>query len=166
MSVRAEHDKQIEPRRAVAITVSCLSLIAVAGYHSACQCQPEKEVQVQEHSLVHEGDETLILYINNESASRPNIDIKIEIDGKEISHPARLERLDGHSRSEVRLNLPVGVHTLRAISVEGGAEFEKQFSLPDKRWAALYYSFNPERRSGNRQPYFTFYVRDEPIMIR
>lgn len=164
MAALIQGDRLHPSRRATVRSMGILALLCIPG--CSCTCQGGAGTTQQEHDLKHRGDETLLLFISNQSTSRPDIDIEIEVDGKEIHHTESLKRFDGHARSEIRLSLPLGDHTLRAISREGGAEIEKRFLLSERSWAALDYSYNPDRKSGLQQPYFTFSVRDEPIRIR
>jgi hypothetical protein len=116
----------------------------------------------------HRGDETLILYLGNESWERPRIDLEIKVDGAAVYRDT-LERGKGlveppPGKQEVRLALPPGQHSIQAKTLRGQAYFSTTFTLTGKEWASLAYWYNPDPRGiGPIPPGFSFTTRAEPI---
>ena len=134
-------------RRSIAI----VAFVVLAGACGGAEHSPAPD------ALPTTRDGNFILYVSNQSFGLPEVDIRVEIDGRPaVDGEFRVE--DQHNWVEFRFRLPKGRHTLRAVSETGGAEASWQFSVTDRHWAVVDYWY----AAGDPKS-FSFHVSDEPI---
>ena len=100
----------------------------------------------------------VVLYVSNQSFERSTVDIRIEVDGREVvSDGFAVE--NQHNWAEYRLRFARGTHVIRAESAAGEAVFERSFRIRGRTWAVVDYWCC----DGPGEPRFTFHLSREPI---
>jgi len=112
----------------------------------------------------HRGDETLILYVGNESGEVRDLDFEISVDGKVVARDVidRVSLVMPQPHKEIRLALAPGDHVLEARTRNGEASLSQRFALTGKQWACLsywYYAGTPQRKPEPRR--FEFEMHDK-----
>ncbi len=102
-------------------------------------------------------DGNFVLYVSNQSFEIPDVDIRVEIDGR-VAVDEEFDVKDQHNWVEFRFLLPKGRHALKAVSKTGEAEGSWRFTVTSKQWAVVNYWYYPGERKR-----FSFDVSDEPI---
>jgi hypothetical protein len=104
------------------------------------------------------GSGSFTLYVSNQSFERPEIDIRVEIDGKVVASD-EFPVENQHNWIEFRLPLRPGSHVIRASTERGDATLEHTFRVQGKRWAVLDYWCCDDAQD----PRFTFEVFRRPV---
>jgi hypothetical protein len=98
------------------------------------------------------------LYVSNQSFDRSPVDIRVEIDGREVVR-GDFAVEDQHNWVEYTLRLEPGRHTVRARSHAGDAVLEKTLLVRGRTWVVVDYWCCGEPND----PRFTFYASRKPI---
>ena len=100
----------------------------------------------------------LVLYVSNQSFDRPEVDIRVEIDGHVVASD-EFPVENQHNWVEFRLPLRPGKHVIRATTERGDATLERTFRVKGKRWAVLDYWCCDH----GEDPHFTFALHKRAI---
>ena len=98
------------------------------------------------------------LYVSNQSFDRGLVDIRIEIDGREVVHDDFAVE-NQHNWVEHTLRLEPGRHTLVARSQRGDAILRQEFGVRGRTWMVVDYWCCGEPSD----PQLTFYASRTPI---
>jgi len=139
--------------RTASVVASCLLLAACA----ASETGDGPRIPAGETTdAPHRGDETLILYVGNESPEVKSLDFEISVDGKVVARDVidRVGLVQPQPHKEIRLALAPGDHVLQARTRRGEATLSQRFTITGKHWACLSYWYDvgtphskPEPRS-------------------
>jgi hypothetical protein len=133
---------------------SLLSLCALALLAAGCAAADVRG----EEAPRSPGRGNFTLYVSNQSFERPEVDIRVEIDGEVVTSD-EFPVENQHTWVEFRLPLRPGTHVIRVTSDQGGAALERTFGVRGKRWAVLDYWCCDDAKD----PRFTFDVYKRPI---
>ena len=124
--------------RLAAGLLSCLLVASCGGSEtSGAPRVPTGEMTEEPHH----GDESLILYVGNESGEVPTLDFEIAIDGSVVARDVieRVDLVEPQPHREIRLSLAPGEHLLEARTRRGDASLSTRFTISGKHWACLTY---------------------------
>lgn len=126
-------------------------------------------VQIEKRLVGHVPDKVvdkngnLILFASNQSFEIPTVDIKIWIDDRLVVDdlfPVKNQ----HNWIGYQIAVNPGTHTLVAKSEKGGGEFQTEFAIQGKHWAAVnYWGKFEDESSGKSEAAYDFMIQDKPI---
>jgi hypothetical protein len=105
-----------------------------------------------------EAGHEVTLYVSNQSFDRSLVDIRIEIDGREVVHDDFAVE-NQHNWVEYPLRLETGRHTLLARTEQGDAVLNERFMVRGRTWMVVDFWCCGEPAD----PRFTFYLSHRPI---
>ena len=104
------------------------------------------------------------LFVSNQSYAIDPVDIRVTIDG-ELIISAYFNVGTQHSNFPFKLSLPPGTHRIRAWSVKGNAELEKEFNPGDHDVGVITYFYYPKSHSDPTPRQLNFRTQKGPLMI-
>ena len=112
-----------------------------------------------------DAEGNLVIFVSNQSAERPEVDIKIEIDDSTMIN-GLFEKETHHNWHYYTFNIPEGEHTIKAITREGETSLIEKFTLEEKLWIAIGYFYSSGKKGGIKDgPVFNYTSQEEPIFF-
>lgn len=140
-----------------------LFIFAVALFVSGCVACRNNQLSTTALGTIDQNPGgNFVLYVSNQSFAIPRVDILILIDGR-IAVKDTFDVGTQHNWIKHTFSLNPGKHTIRAVSIKGSAEMEREFEVKKKHWAVVNYWYYPPDHYDPTPKCFSFHIDDKPM---